>query len=72
VGVLVPAGTPPAVVNRLSEEMRKSLAKPETKSRLTTLGAVTVGDTPTQFMEFLRKDHERWTRVIKAAGVKVE
>jgi tripartite-type tricarboxylate transporter receptor subunit TctC len=52
--------------------MRKSLAKPETKSRLTTLGAVTVGDTPAQFLEFLRKDHERWTRVIKAAGVKVE
>ena len=72
VGMLVPAGTPPAVVNRLGEEMRKSLAKPETKSRLTTLGAVTVGDTPAQFLEFLRKDHERWTRVIKAAGVKVE
>jgi hypothetical protein len=31
-----------------------------------------VGDTPAQFLEFLRKDHERWTRVIKAAGVKVE
>ena len=72
VGMLVPAGTPPAIVNRLSEEMRKSIAKTETKARLTALGALTVGDTPSQFLEFLRKDYERWTRVIKAAGVKAE
>jgi tripartite-type tricarboxylate transporter receptor subunit TctC len=69
VGMIVPAATPPAVVNRLSEEMRKSLARPETQARLKTLGANTVGDTPGEFREFLRKDHERWARVIKAAGV---
>ncbi len=72
VGMLVPAGTPPAIVNRLSEEMRKSIAKPETKARLTALGAVTVGDTPAEFLVYLKKDHERWSRVIKAAGVKAE
>ena len=72
VGMIAPAATPAPVVNRLSEEMRKSLARPETQSRLRTLGAVTVGDTPAQFQEFLRKDHERWSRVIKAAGVKTE
>lgn len=69
VGLLAPAGTPIAIVNRLSEEMRRSVAKPEVQGRLKTLGAVTVGDTPAEFLEFLRKDHERWTRVIKAAGV---
>lgn len=69
VGMIVPAATPPAVVNRLSEEMRKSLARPETQARLKTLGAITVGDTPGEFQAFLRKDHERWSRVIKAAGV---
>jgi tripartite-type tricarboxylate transporter receptor subunit TctC len=72
VGMIAPAGTPAPVVNRLSEEMRKSLARPETRERLRVLGAVTVGDTPEQFREFLKKDHERWARVIKAAGVKVE
>jgi len=72
VGMIVPAGAPAAVVNRLSEEMRKSLARPETKERLRVLGAVTVGDTPAEFLEFLKKDHERWARVIKAAGVKAE
>jgi tripartite-type tricarboxylate transporter receptor subunit TctC len=52
--------------------MRKSLARPETQARLKTLGANTVGGTPGEFREFLRKDHERWARVIKAAGIKGE
>jgi tripartite-type tricarboxylate transporter receptor subunit TctC len=70
--MIVPAATSAAVVNRLSEDMRKSLARTETQARLKTLGANTVGDTPDQFREFLRKDHERWSRVIKAAGIKGE
>ena len=72
VGMIAPAGTPAPVVNRLSEEMHKSLARPETRERLRVLGAVPVGDKPAEFHEFLKKDHERWARVIKAAGVKVE
>ena len=70
VGLLAPAGTPAAIVNRLSEELRKSLAKPETIARLKALGAITVGDTPGEYLQFLKKDHERWARVIKASGVK--
>jgi tripartite-type tricarboxylate transporter receptor subunit TctC len=72
VGLIAPAATPAPVVARLSEEMRKSLARPETQARLKALGANTVGDTPDQFREFLRKDYERWARVIKAAGIKAE
>ena len=72
VGMLAPAGTPAAVVNRLSEEMRKSLAKPVTRARMKALGAVVVGDTPAEFAAFLKKDHDRWERVIKSSGVKAE
>lgn len=72
VGLLAPAGTPAAIVNRLSEEMRKSLAKPETRERMRQLGAVVIGDTPTEFAAFLKKDYERWTQVIKASGVKAQ
>jgi tripartite-type tricarboxylate transporter receptor subunit TctC len=72
VGMLVPAGTPAAIVNRMSEEMQKSLVKPETTARLKGLGAVKVGDTPAQFLAFLKKDYERWQRVIKAADIKTE
>ena len=72
VGVLAPAGTPAAIVNRLSEEMRKSLARPETRERMRQLGAVIIADTPAEFAAFLKKDYERWTQVIKASGVKAQ
>jgi len=72
VGVLAPAGTPAPIVNRLSEEIRKSLAKPETRERMRQRGAVIIGDTPEQFAAFLKRDYERWAQVIKAAGVKAQ
>jgi tripartite-type tricarboxylate transporter receptor subunit TctC len=72
VGMLAPAGTPSAIVEKLAEEMRKSLAKPETKERFKSLGAVPAADTPAQFSAFLKQDYERWARVIKASGVKAE
>ena len=72
VGLIAPAGTPAPVVNRLNEEINKSLARAESKERLKALGAVTVGGSPADFAAFLQKDWERWSRVIKAAGVKIE
>jgi tripartite-type tricarboxylate transporter receptor subunit TctC len=72
VGMLAPAGTPAPAVNRLAEDMRKSLAKRETQERMKALGAVTVADTPAEFAAFLKKDYERWARVIKTSGVKAE
>jgi tripartite-type tricarboxylate transporter receptor subunit TctC len=72
VGLLAPAGTPPAIVNRMSAEMRKSLAKPETRERMKQLGAIIVADSPTEFAAFLKKDYERWTQVIKTSGVKAQ
>jgi tripartite-type tricarboxylate transporter receptor subunit TctC len=72
VGTLAPAGTPAAIVALLAEEMKKSLAKPQTQERMKALGAITVADTPSEFAAFLKKDHERWARVIKASGVKAE
>jgi tripartite-type tricarboxylate transporter receptor subunit TctC len=69
VGLLAPAGTPPAVVNRVGAEMRKSLAKPETQARMKQLGAIIVADSPAEFAAFLKKDHDRWAQVIKTAGI---
>lgn len=72
-GVIGPAGVPPAVVNRLNEAIRASLAKPETKEKLRGLGAITDGgSTPAQFRAWLAKDLERWARVVKAANVQAE
>jgi len=72
VGVLAPAGTPAPAVQKLYEEMKKSLARPETQVRMKQLGAITIGDTPAEFTAFLKKDSERWAQVIKASGVKAE
>jgi tripartite-type tricarboxylate transporter receptor subunit TctC len=72
VGMLAPAGTPAPIVNRLSEEMRKSIARPETRERMKQLGAIAVGDTPAEYAAFLKRDYERWAQVIKASGVKAE
>lgn len=72
-GIVAPAKTPPAVVNRLNQAVRASLGKPETKDKFKELGAIVEGgSTPAEFQAFLQKDAERWARVIKAAGVKAE
>lgn len=70
VGLLAPAKTPPAVVSRLNEAMLKALAKPEVKAQMEKLGAVIVGDSPTEFAAYLKRDYERWEGVIKAADIK--
>jgi tripartite-type tricarboxylate transporter receptor subunit TctC len=73
VGVVAPAGTPAPVIAKLNEAIRASLAKPETRERLRSLGATTEGgSSPAQFESYLKMDRDRWARVIKAAGVKAE
>ena len=72
-GIVAPANTPEAVVTKLNQAIRVSLAKPETKQKLKDLGAITEGgSTPAEFKAFLVKDAERWAKVIKTAGVKAE
>jgi tripartite-type tricarboxylate transporter receptor subunit TctC len=73
VGIVAPAGTPAPVIGKLNEAIRASLAKPETRERLRSLGATTEGgSSPAEFESYLKMDRERWGRVIKAAGVKAE
>ena len=72
VGLLAPARTPPQIVAKLNDGVRKSIAKPDSKKRLDALGAITVGNSPAEFTKYLQDDWDRWARVIKAAGVKAE
>ena len=72
-GIVAPAGTPAAIVDKLNEIIRAALKKPETREKLSGLGAITEGgSTPAEFRAWLQKDADRWARVIKAAGVKAE
>lgn len=72
VGLLAPAKTPVIIVNRLNDAVVKSLAKTEVKAQLEKLGAVIVGDSPSEFAAYLKSDYERWDKVIKTAAIKAE
>ena len=72
VGFLVPAATPAPVVAKLAAAIRTSLAKPAIQDRLRALGAVVVGSTPDDYRSWLKQDHDRWTQLIKTAGIKAE
>jgi tripartite-type tricarboxylate transporter receptor subunit TctC len=61
---------PAEVVARLNAEIVKGLKTPVLRDRLSTLGASIVGSTPAEFGEYVRNDLAKWTRVVKAAGIK--
>ena len=72
VGLLAPAKTPAAIVNRLNDAMLKALAKPDVRAQLEKLGAVIIGDSPAQFTAYLKRDYDRWENVIKSAAIKAD
>lgn len=72
VGLLAPANTPAAIIDKLNGAMVQAIKQPEVQKRMKELGAIPVGDTPAQFREFLVKDNDRWEKVIKASGIKAE
>lgn len=71
-GIVAPAGTPRAVINRLQQEIVKSLTAPDLKERFTTSGAYAVGSTPEELADHVKKEIIAWAKVIKAAGIKLE
>jgi tripartite-type tricarboxylate transporter receptor subunit TctC len=71
-GLLAPAGTPVDVVNRIQQEVAKSLATPAMKERLATLGAIPSGNTPAQFAVLIESEHKKWAEVVKNSGAKVD
>ena len=70
VGLLAPAGTPPAIVAKVSKAVQESLKEPATAEQLGKLGAVTSGLGPDEFGKWMRDDYARWERVIQAAGIR--
>jgi tripartite-type tricarboxylate transporter receptor subunit TctC len=71
-GVVAPAGTPPAVIERLNAAFRESLSPPETRARLSSLGAEVKIGTPAEFGKLITDELAQWTAVVKAANIKVE
>jgi len=71
-GVVAPAGTPPDIVNKLNAAFRESLAPPETRTRLSNLGAEIKIGTPAEFGKMLADELAKWNAVVKAANLKVD
>jgi tripartite-type tricarboxylate transporter receptor subunit TctC len=71
-GIVAAGGTPRELVGRISADFRKVLRQPDTAKRLGELGIEPVGNSPEEFGAFIRSEIERWTRVAKAANVKME
>jgi len=71
-GLLAPAGTPPAIVNRLSAEVQKIVREPAVVARLTSIGVDPLGSTPAEFVEMIRTDSVIWQEAVRAAGLKAE
>jgi tripartite-type tricarboxylate transporter receptor subunit TctC len=71
-GLLAPAGTPPAVINRLHADVSKIVQLPDIKARWATLGAEPLHNTPEQFAAFLKADLGKWAKVIRDSGAKID
>ena len=71
-GVLAPAGTPKAIIDKLSAEIGRILALPEMREKLASQGAEPFITTPEQFGALMKADMARYAKVIKAANIKLE
>jgi tripartite-type tricarboxylate transporter receptor subunit TctC len=71
-GLLAPAGTPAAVVQRLNREVVKALEAAEVRERLQAQGAEPMPGSPEAFASFMREEMAKWAPVVKQAGVKLD
>ncbi|MGV3570645.1 MAG: Bug family tripartite tricarboxylate transporter substrate binding protein [Ramlibacter sp.] len=71
-GLFAPAGTPPAVVTLLSEEINKALRSPDIQEYFGPTGLIVEGNTPVVYREFVDKELRKWGDIVRKAGVKLE
>ncbi len=69
-GLIAPAGTPRAIIDKLNLETRQVLAQQDVKDRLTAAGIQTAGGSPEDFSKFIKSELDRWRPVVKSAGIK--
>jgi tripartite-type tricarboxylate transporter receptor subunit TctC len=70
-GVLAPAGTPPAILTQVSQDIAQVLKMPDMVEKLTTFGSIPAANSPEQFDAIIKSDTERYGKVLRDAGVAV-
>ena len=71
-GVLVPAGTPQDVIDRLHREIVRIVALPDVRARLSALGFEPIASTPEEFADRIRWEIDKWAKVIRAANIRAQ
>ena len=71
-GLLAPAGTPKAIIDKLNATNRKVLARDDIKQRLESQGVDPIVNTPAEFTAYVKSETEKWGKVVKATGAKAE
>ena len=71
-GLLAPAGTPPAVINRLSEELKTALSQPAVQEKFSAQGFAATWTAPAQAASFLQNEVDKWGLTVQQSGAKVE
>lgn len=71
-GVLVPAGTPKAIIAQLNEEIRKAMQLPQVRDKFSAQGFAASWNTPDQFGVFVRNEVDKWARTVKASGATLD
>lgn len=71
-GLVAPAGTPPDIVAKLHQEVVRILALPDVREKLSNVGLIPATNTPAEFGAFIRSESERWGRVIRQAGIRID
>jgi tripartite-type tricarboxylate transporter receptor subunit TctC len=71
-GAMAPRGTPQPIVDALNGAINKILQEPEMKKNLDSQGMAPTGGTPAKFNERIQREYQRWTKVVKERGIKVQ
>jgi tripartite-type tricarboxylate transporter receptor subunit TctC len=71
-GVLAPAGTPPAIVNKLSREIVRIVHLPDVTEKMASDGSEPVGSTPEQFAAHIKAEVDKWRDLIQKTGIRTE
>jgi tripartite-type tricarboxylate transporter receptor subunit TctC len=71
-GIFAPAGTPPAIVDRLQQQIVKAMQHKDVQERVLALGGEIRASTPQAAVEFIRGETAKWAQVVKAGAIKVD
>jgi tripartite-type tricarboxylate transporter receptor subunit TctC len=69
IGLMAPAGTPPAIIEKIHQDSVKALAPPEVRKRLSDIGMEVIGNSPAEFAAAMAAERPQWAKVIKDAGI---